>query len=658
MMRLKQIYMAGLLLAVSINSSAQLSGLYGTKFTWTEKPVLHKMPENFKNASAVYLVDNRVFLYRFEDKNLVQYNYVYKLLKVADDKGIEMFNKIYIPVYRNSEVNDLKARVINANGTIIDVPASKIKEEEIEGNRYRFFAMEGLDKGSEIEYSYITKKNPSYFGTETFQAKSTPYAKVIVSLVVPKHLKYDAMGFNGFTVLKDSVIDEYRVVAAYSNDIPELDDEKYGLRDPYLQRIDYKLSYNLSTNPNVKINTWNEMARNIHKNLTTFSDKEKKAVNKFVNAANIPDGTNEEMVIKLLEDHMKNKINIDDKLISENAENLEASIKSGNTNNFGAARLLIAMLENKGIRYQAVFPSIRDQLPLVEDLENWNRVEEMMLYFPSTQKFLQPSSIVMRYPYVDPYWTATRGLFLKTTSIGDVTMAIAKFDTIPMIPFDQHAHNMEVSAKLDATGDSMIVESKQIMRGYFSTAYRPIWAFLTVDKQDEAIKDIITTVAKSENVQNIKVENTGFTDIWDNKPLILSGTIHTSELMDKAGNKLLFKIGELIGPQEQMYQEKPRQLPAEMQYPHVLLRKLKFQIPEGYTAKNLKDLNIDIQEKSGDVVTLGFTSKYTLTGNLLEVEVLETYREIKYPLAKFETFKNVINAAADFNKIVLVLEKK
>jgi hypothetical protein len=650
--------MAGFMLAISINSSAQLSGLYGTKFTWTEKPVLHKMPENFKNASAVYLVDNRIFLYKFEDKNLVQYNYVYKLLKVADDKGIEMFNKIYIPVYRNSEVNDIKARVINVNGTIIDVPASKIKDEEIEGNRYRFFAMEGLDKGAEIEYSYVTKKNPTFFGTETFQAKSTPYAKVKVSLVVPKHLKFDAMGFNGFTVLEDSVIDEYRVVAAYSDDIPELDDEKYGLRDPYLQRIDYKLSYNLSTNPNVKINTWNEMAKNIHKNLTTFSDKEKKAVNKFINGANIPDNANEETVIRLLEDHMKTKINIDDKLISENAENLEASIKSGNTNNFGASRLLIAMLENKGIRYQVVFPSIRDQLPLVEDLENWNRVEEMMLYFPSTKKFLQPNSIVLRYPYVEPYWMATRGLFLKTTTIGDVTMAIAKFDTIPIVPFDQHAHNMEVSAKLDATGDSLVVESKQILRGYGATAYRPIWAFLAVDKQDEAIKDIITTVAKSENVQNIKVENTAFTDIWDNKPLIISGTIHTAELMDKAGNKLLFKIGELIGPQEQMYQEKPRQLPAEVQYPHILHRKLKFQIPEGYTAKNLKDLNIDIQEKTGDLVTLGFTSKYTLTGNLLEVEVLETYHELKYPLSEFGTFKNVINAAADFNKIVLVLEKK
>ena len=47
-----------------------------------------------------------------------------------------------------------------------------------------------------------------------------------------------------------------------------------------------------------------------------------------------------------------------------------------------------------------------------------------------------------------------------------------------------------------------------------------------------------------------------------------------------------------------------------------------------------------------------------VTGNVLDIEVTETYHEILYPLSQFETFKKVINAAADFNKVVLVLEKK
>ena len=121
---------------------------------------------------------------------------------------------------------------------------------------------------------------------------------------------------------------------------------------------------------------------------------------------------------------------------------------------------------------------------------------------------------------------------------------------------------------------------------------------------------------------------------------------------------MLFKLGELIGSQEQMYQEKPRQLPAEVQYAHVLERKISFDIPAGYNIKNLNDIKIDVQHKKDDVITMGFVSSYKVVNNVLEVYVLETYRDLKYPLNEFETFKKVINAAADFNKIVLVLEKK
>jgi hypothetical protein len=657
-MKLKPLYLAVCLLAAKLSANAQLAGLYSTAFTWPEKPVLHTMPEKFKDASAVYMRDDRIYEYRFEDNKMVQYNHVYKLIKVEDDKGIESFNKIYIPVYGNSEVNNIRARVINSSGQVINVPNEKIKDEMYEGNRYRFFAMEGLDKGSEIEYTYVTRKNPSYFGSETFQSESSPYLRVNISLVVPRHLKFEAKGFNGLKVLADSIINESMVTSAYADNISQLEDEKYGLKAHHLHRLDYKLSYNLSNNSMVRIYTWNEMARNVHKNLTVLTDKEKKALNKFIQAANIPEDAQEEAKVKLLEDYMKTKINIDEKLVSENAENIESIIKSGNTNDFGAGRLMIALLEAKGVRYQIVFPSVRNQLPLVEELENWNRIKEMLLYFPSTKKFLQPNADVLRYPYVDAYWAGTRGLYLKTTTIGDVTSAIAKFDTIPMIPFDQHAHNMEVSVKMDGKGDSLIVDCKHILKGYGAIPYRPIWAYLAPDKQQDALKEIIGAIAKTENVQHIKTENTSFTDFWDNKPLVISGTIHTAQLMDKAGNKLLFKIGELIGPQEQMYQEKPRLLPVELQYPHVLYRTLQFEVPDGYTIKNLKDLDIDIQVKKENQLTLGFTSRYTLNGNKLNVEIMETYRDLKYPLSEFEIFKKVINAAADFNKIVLVLEKK
>jgi Domain of Unknown Function with PDB structure (DUF3857) len=658
MMNTKFFLMVSAVILFSPSCLAQVDSLYSDVQPWVESPVLHKLPANFKDESAVYLMDSRTFHYKVENKNLVQYNYVYKLIKVEDDKGIEMFNKIYLQVSRNAEIYNIKARVITSTGKVINVPPDKIKDEEEDGKMYKLFAMEGIDKDAEIEYSYSVKKEPSFFGSEIFQTKSVPYYKAKLLIITPGYLKFDAKGFNGFIVLKDSVIGDDRMTPGYSENIKELDDEKYGLRDPYLQRADFKLSYNLSQNSDVELYTWKELARKAYTNISTFSDKEKKAISKFINGANIPSDANEEKTIMLIEDYMKTRINVDDKVVGEDAGNIEAIIKKGNTTNFGAVRFFVAMLENKNIKYQIVFPSVRDQLPLDEELANWNRVDETLIYFPGTGKLVQPSAAEMRYPFVEAYWAGTRGLFLKGTTIGNVKTAVGKFDDIPIEPFAQNAHNMEVHAKLDATGDSLIIDSKQILKGYGATGYRPIWAYLAKDKQDEAVKGIIQSVAKSENIQNIKTENTSLTDSWDNKPLIISGTIHTAELLERAGNKLLFKLGELIGDQVQMYQEKPRQLPAEMPYAHVLERKISFDIPTGYIIRNLDDINIDVQHKTDNVVTMGFVSSYKVVNNVLEVYILETYHELRYPLGEFETFKKVINASADFNKIVLVLEKK
>jgi hypothetical protein len=642
----------------TFNCSAQVDGLYTDAQPWATSPLLHKLPDNFKNESAVYLMDSRTFHYKVEGKNLMQYNSVYRLIKVEDDKGIEMFNKVYVPLLRNAEISDIKARVITSSGKVINVPADKIKDEEEEGRKYKLFAMEGIDKGSEVEYSYVEKKYPSFFGSEIFQNASVPYYQTKLLIITPKYLKFDAKGYNGFTILKDSVINDERLIPGYSENVKTLEDEKYGLREPYLQRADFKLSYNLSSNNDVEVYTWKEFARKVYANVSTLSDKEKKALTKFIAPANIPADASEEKKIMLLEDYMKTHINVDEKLVSEDAENIEAIIKSGNTNNFGSVRLFAGLLENANIKYQLVFPSVRDQLPLDEELADWDRVDETLIYFPGTGKVVQPSSVIMRYPYTEPYWVGTKGLFLKGTTIGDMKTAIGRFDDIPIEPFEGNAQNMEVHAKLDAPGDSLIIDTKQILKGYPATGYRPIWAFLSKEKQDDALKEIIQNIAKSENIQNIKAENTKLTDCWDNKPLIINATIHTAELLEKAGNKLLLKFGELIGNQVQMYQEKPRQLPAEMPYAHVEERTVSFDIPEGYIIKNPGDINMNVEYKKDNVVTMGFVSTYKIENNVLKVHILETYHELKYPLDEFETFKKVINASADFNKIVLLLEKK
>ena len=51
-----------------------------------------------------------------------------------------------------------------------------------------------------------------------------------------------------------------------------------------------------------------------------------------------------------------------------------------------------------------------------------------------------------------------------------------------------------------------------------------------------------------------------------------------------------------------------------------------------------------------------FDSNFEVKNNQLSILIDEYYDEIYYPANKFEGFRKVINAAADFNKVTLILK--
>jgi hypothetical protein len=86
-------------------------------------------------------------------------------------------------------------------------------------------------------------------------------------------------------------------------------------------------------------------------------------------------------------------------------------------------------------------------------------------------------------------------------------------------------------------------------------------------------------------------------------------------------------------------------------------RTLIVHLPEGYKFGNLDDLNIDVQYDKEGEKDMGFISTYKLEGDKLIVQCDEYYKTIAYPVDEYGNFEKVINAAADFNKVKIVLEK-
>jgi Domain of Unknown Function with PDB structure (DUF3857) len=652
MKKILTLYTIACLCFVSVIKAQQLND-------WEASPKTHKVKPIFARESAVILSDLRVQEFVQEEKKGLMLIITNKrLVKVLDDNGVESYNKIYLPVYNNAQILSLKARTILPNGKIVNLPDNKILDAEEEGRAYKKFALEGVEKGSEIEYFYQIKKEASYFGLERFQSSNAPFEQANFVLITPDYLSFTVKGYNGFNVGKDSVADKKRIIKASCTDIETAVDEKYSSKDANAKNVQFKFSYNLSKDKSVRIFTWNELAKNVYNNYSTFNDKEGKAVEGFIKKMEIKESASEEEKIMHLENYIKTNINADKDGIGEDAEKLDKIVKNKVASNAGSNRLFIVCMEKLRINWQIVFPSKRDDIALDEDLENYRLVEDIIFYFPNTGHFLEPANVIMRYPFITAFWANTKGLFLEGTTIGKFKTALASFKDIPIQPMEESLRDMIISLKFNAKMDSILMHTKQIYNGYSAAEYRPIFAFTPADKLDDISKEILKSVGKSDNIKNVKLEGGTFLNDNSRKPLILEGDVTTADLIEVAGKKLLLKIGEVIGPQVQMYQEKERQLPLSMNYPNIQDRTISFVIPDGYVIKNLSDLEMNITDKASGKETMGFISTYKLTGNNLEIKLHEFYSTTDYPASYLEPFTRVINASADFNKVVLVLEKK
>lgn len=626
---------------------------------WAEKPVLHNTPEIAKNSSAVVLKDLRLVEYTPNNKDEVEVTSELKrLIKVLDDKGVESFNKIYVRIASGAYDVEVKARAILPDGRVVVVPQDKILDVEEEGKKYKKFAMEGVVTGSEVEYYVKQKFEVFTFGMEYYMFGSSPTEEAWFGLSVPDHLYFDVKGYNGFTVEKDTVIDKQRLTFAHASGIVPFKEEQYSSSDPHIPNVQYKLSYNYAQDKNVRLNTWNNLARNVYNNYHVLSDKESKAIDNFMKQMKLPKNASTEEKIAFIEHYIKSNIVITDSRISEDADNLEVIVKTKVAREFGAIRLMIGVLEKAGLKTSVVFPSKRDDSPIDESFENFRLLNDVLLYFPETEHFLDPIGLQNRYPVFDPYWGGTQGLFINETEIGGFKSGLYQFDTIPLMPFEYSSTNMETHLKFNKERDSLILDTRQILTGYSAIPYRSIYSFLETERHDDFTKNVVSNISKSDSVHIKKVENKELTNTLKNKPLIISATITSSDLLEVAGKNILLKIGETIGTQVQMYEDKDRQLPIIIQYPHALIRDIELDIPDGFTIKNPDDLRFEVLDgKTIETSTMGFISTYTIKGKKLTVHINEFYKAIYYPKENIDMFRKVINAAADFNKVTLVLEK-
>lgn len=630
------------------------------KYDWEQNRQRLALTEQEDDLPIVFLKEKVSYEYAYEnnDKDLVLYYTLHKIIRVNSDDAIQRFNKMYISMYQTSELVDIKARSIAIDGTVVESNKDNIKKIEDEDSRgnFKIFAIEGVQKGSEIEFLYTKKMDANYYDRYYFQY-GAPIKEAEIEIISPENLIFESKSYQGFPQAQEVIKEDKRYLKASAKTIPTLKQEAFSNYAANRMRIDFKLAYNTFVKED-RLFTWQDAGNYIYNNIFSITEEDKKALKKLSKTLKLKKGSEEEKIRKI-ENYIKLNIAIQDGMSRELYE-----ISSILKNKQGATRAISHLYTNLfqllEIPYQIVVTTDRAKVKFDKDFDSWEYLDKTMFYFPKTKRFLSPDMIELRYGLVPASQRAQYGLFITIKTKKDEDFPDINVQTRYITELSDEDNADIFHADMEFTEDMTQVKI-DLSREFFGNNAGGLHLFYGLaaeDKKGELLESIIKSSFADANFEKVEVGETDINFSALDKPFVVKSKIKTASLIERAGKKFLFKIGDVIGEQTELYQEEERKASVENAFNRVYKRYLNFKIPEGYKIKNPDDLLMDVSHvQDGEKASI-FTSNYEIKKGVLKVEVIEYYKEIYSPLEGFEDFRKVINAAADFNKIILVLEKK
>ena len=642
-----------LILFITCNSIAQTVPFYES-YNWEISPS-YQIEESDNDMVAIK--DKVVTEFIFEDQNLIEYYLEHKVLWLNSDDRIEEYTKVYLPIANDASQVVINARIIKKTGEIIVLDKSRILRSEGDetGRDFNYFSIDDVEKGSIIEYYYVIKRRPKFQGAMVDIESDYDKQTVEFDLYAPSNLRFSFKSFNLETTVKK--IESFKEKTHWkflAKDIKAVNKEDKAPYNAAIGFIMYKLHENTANN--AIITSYNNVAQNLFDfYYSTYSKLEKKLINKFAKNFKFDDGLRDENKARIIDLFIKENI-----YISENdSENLINVLKTKTANETGVIKLYIALFEKFDVTHEMVLTSNRLQLKFDKDFEATNFLQEFLFYFPASKKYLSPSKFGTRFGFPPPYFMNNFGLFVTGYDINGKRKAFSEVKFIEGIPASLSSDEMLIEVNFntkDLTKNTIALERK--LNGYYAMNLHPFMNLI----QPNRINEVIDQYFVQNSDKNAKVLKREFINedpsLFGVKPFVVKFDISSDYFVEKKGDKYLFKLGDLIGPQMEMQQEKKRILPLEAEFNRSYYRTIKIHIPEGYQISNLEDIIIKNSYTTKDKELFIFDSYYTLEGNVLTVTADEHYRETFVAPEIFEAYRTVINSAADFNKVTLVLEPK
>jgi S-adenosylmethionine/arginine decarboxylase-like enzyme len=452
---------------------------------------------------------------------------------------------------------------------------------------------------------------------------------------------------------------DYNYYKVSVNNVPVLNKETYQAYNTELMRLEYVLGY-IKSYGKVRFNTYSDFSKNVYKNTMEQQKESLKDIKKLSKLLKLDAMSDEEAKIRTIENWVKTNIVYSDGV---GFSKMSTLLKNKYAGENGLIRLYIYMFEYNEIKYQLWVTCDKSEKTFDEDFESYNFLQNFYFYFPKLKKFIDFKNVAWRLSLPPSAILGQKAVQIKVVDLGNGVSSskysIGKAKT-PSCNATNAVMNLDIS--LDAEMNKAKIKYHAEENGY-ENFIKALYTLVTDEqKRKELMEEHVKLVSKDAEVTNVKVKNHNINNIETfEKPVIIDADMTLSKIIESAGDKTILKIGELIGEQQELYSDKPRQTKIVDNYPHMYSRTLVVHIPDGYTVKGLEKFVIKnvFQNTNGDQTdSIGFVCNYVLEGNTLTITCTEYYEMVDWPKEKYEQYRTVINSAADFNKLSIILDPK
>lgn len=641
-------------------ATAQQTSFKYKKYDWEPAPQYGNYSFN-DSTDYVLLLSKHLYNYRALHREFTEEKLVHIRAYINNQAGIEEFNKVYLAETEDTHLAAFKARVITGN------KVQEITEKQIQkgifdetGTEFTYFALEGLEKGSIVEYFYITQQSPHFTGVRLDFQTTVPIQRFELDIYSPYYLEYVAKVYNYEAEFELKENRKENIQSLYLNNIPAFEHEKNAPNVANYGRVIFKIHKNTSNKDkeNKELVTYERIARNVnaflHRELGFGESRAVKSLLEQIKAQADSSAT----LTQNIDFYLKKNFNLLDNSAGQSNE-LDDIIENRAYTRFGAISLFNHLLREAQIERELVYTSGRDDIIFDGTFIAGPFLNELLFFVPADGLLYD---ITDEYAYngaIDPLYTGTQAVFITELKQKVGYLPIIRVASIGFANalFSTDSTKIKVSLSADLAKNEITVDRS--LNGYAARHYQTIPEKINdPEKREEAMNSMVNRLDRDATVKSVEFEHASALHLGK-RPLRAKAKLANAKLTQKAGNNHFFNIGKLIGEQSNLYQEDTLRRQAILNsYARLYYFDITIDVPENYQIANPEEANIKQNLIIDNQIVAAFESSLVPVDGSYLLRIREYYTGIGYGAENYADYAKVVNAAADLANTKVLLVKK